>query len=135
MAQKNRQLSQAQEQNLMRRPTIYMAPELETELEDQATTEKTSKSRVVTDLLNLVLLSQTGRRLRRSAKQNQRTLAEELENYLFAFLEDFPTERVAQLAKESQRTSTQMSVHLVLLGLKVYDRYLSRLQEVLDEEA
>lgn len=75
-----------------------------------------------------------GRKLRQSALENQRTLAQELENYLLPFQEGFPTERITQLAKVSQRNSTQMTVYLVLLGLRVYERYLTRLQSAIDEE-
>lgn len=122
------------EQSSMRRPTIYMSPELERELEEQSTSEGTSKSRLITDLMELLLMTPEGHKLRQSALENQRTLAQELENYLLPFQEGFPTERIAQLARDSQRSSTQMTVYLVLLGLRVYERYLTRLQSAIDEE-
>lgn len=122
------------EPSSMRRPTIYMSPELERELEEQSTSEGTSKSRLITDLMELLLMTPEGRKLRQSALENQRTLAQELENYLLPFQEGFPTERITQLASYSQRNSTQMTVYLVLLGLRLYERYLTRLQSAIDED-
>lgn len=113
----------------MRRPTVYMSPELDDELAEEAKASKVAKSRLVSDLLHLVLMTPQGRSLRRSVSKNNTTLVEEIKKYLVPFQEDFPTERISELARLSRRTPTQMLVYLVLIGLRVYEKNLARLEE------
>ena len=117
----------------MRRPTFYLPPKLDDELAEEARASKTSKSGIVSELLYLLFMTPQGRRLRHSAKRNNATLAEEVEKYLVPFQEDFPTERISELAKLSYRTPTQMLVYLVLIGLRVYEKNLVRLEEEINK--
>ena len=143
------------------RPSIYMSREIEIELEAQADIDRTSKSRVITDVFELLLLTPIGQSLRQKAKQNNQTLAQELADVLAEFekipteqiaqlseasrktplqmltylLQEIPTEEIAQLARASQRPPINMIVHLVLLGLRVYKRYLARMDQAIDESA
>ena len=109
----------------------------------------------------LLLLTPIGQSLRQKAKQNNQTLAQELADVLAEFekipteqiaqlseasqktplqmltylLQEIPTEEIAQVAKASQRPLINMIVHLVLLGLRVYKRYLARMDQAIDESA
>jgi hypothetical protein len=51
-----------------------------------------------------------------------------LEANLVLFNEHIPTERIVALAEASQRNPDQMLVRLVLLGLRVYEKAISRME-------
>ena len=65
-------------------------------------------------------------------KKHRRPLVHELEANLILFNEHLPTERIAELAEASQRNPDQMLVRLVLLGLRVYERAVARMESEID---
>lgn len=102
------------------RPTFYMSDELLRAIEIQAQQERASRSGFVVSLLSFLLLSPIGQQLQENARNNNRILAQELEQSLALFQEQLPLDEINQLAAVSQRSSTQMLIYLVLLGLQVY---------------
>ena len=106
----------------VKRPTFYMTSALLQAIEAQAEQENTSRFRFVTSLLTLLLLSPLGDQLQANARQNYRTLAQELEQALVLFEQQLPQEQIDELAHSSQRYSSQMLVYLVLLGLQAYQQ-------------
>jgi hypothetical protein len=106
-----------------------MSAELLAAMEDQCAIEGDRKrSPFLAELLNLLLTSEIGQELRKQAQENRRTLAHELECNLILFSEHLPTDRIRELAKASQRNPDQMLVRLVLLGLRVYERAIARME-------
>jgi hypothetical protein len=65
--------------------------------------------------------------LTHQARTHRRSLAHELECNLILFSEHLPAERIRELAKASQRHPDQMLIRLVLLGLRVYERAIARM--------
>ena len=115
------------------RPTFYMSTELLAEINAQCEAEGNKKrSPFLVDLLELVLTSPMGQQLRENAERNRRGLANELEANLLLFNEHIPTERIEELAAASQRNPDQMLVRLVLLGLRVYERSIVRMEAEID---
>lgn len=111
------------------RPTFYMSAELLAAIEEQCAVEGNKKrSPFVVELLELVLTSSMGQQMRANAQKHRRNLVHELEANLILFNEHVPMERIQQLAEGSQRNADQMLVRLVLLGLRVYERSLARLE-------
>jgi hypothetical protein len=111
------------------RPTFYMSADLLTELESQCAIEGDKKrSPFLTELLHLLLMSPAGQQLREQAKTYHRPLVSELESNLILFNEHLPTQRIKELAEKSQRHPDQMLVRLVLLGLKIYERSIARME-------
>ena len=106
----------------VKRPTFYMTSAVLQAIEAQAEQENTSRSRFVTSLLTLLLLSPLGEQLQANARQNYRTLAQELEQALVLFEQQLPQAQIDELAHSSQRYSSQMLVYLVLLGLQAYQQ-------------
>ena len=106
----------------VKRPTFYMTSLLLQTIEAQAAQENTSRSRFVTSLLSLLLLSPLGEQLQANAHQNHRTLAQELEHNLVLFEQQLPQEQIDELARSSQRSLSQMLIYLVLLGLQDYQQ-------------
>ena len=110
------------------RPTFYMSAELLAALEEQCAAEGDKKrSPFLAELLSLLLTSGVGHNLRDQARTHRRSLAHELECNLILFSEHLPAERIRELAKASQRHPDQMLIRLVLLGLRVYERSLARM--------
>ncbi|NET34890.1 MAG: hypothetical protein F6K19_23180 [Cyanothece sp. SIO1E1] len=110
------------------RPTFYMSTELLAAIEAQCAAEGDKKrSPFVAELLALLLTSPIGEQLRASAQKHRRSLVHELECNLVLFNEHIPTERIRELAAASQRHPDQMLVRLVLLGLRVYERAIARM--------
>jgi hypothetical protein len=97
-----------------------MSDELLRAIEIQAQQERASRSGFVVSLLSFLLLSPIGQQLQENARNNNRILAQELEQSLALFQEQLPLDEINQLAAVSQRSSTQMLIYLVLLGLQVY---------------
>jgi len=111
------------------RPTFYMASQLLAALEDQCALEGNKKrSPFLAEILELLLLSPKGQALRESAQKHHRPLVHELDAHLIWFNEHIPTERIEALAEASQRNPDQMLVRLVLLGLRVYERAITRME-------
>lgn len=111
------------------RPTFYMHADLLAALEAQCAIEGDKKrSPFLAELLSLLLTSPMGQELREQAKVHRRTLVYELERNLILFNEHLPTERIKELAEQSQRHPDQMLVRLVLIGLKVYERSIARME-------
>ena len=106
----------------VKRPTFYMTSLLLQAIEAQAEQENTSRSRFVTSLLSLLLLSPLGEQLQANAYQNHRPLAQELEHNLVLFEQQLPQEQINELARSSQRSLSQMLIYLVLLGLQDYQQ-------------
>jgi hypothetical protein len=109
------------------RPTFYMSTEIVEAIEAQAEAEGMKRSPFVAELLEFLLLSPTGIQLRESAQKRRRRLMHELEFNLTLFNEYIPTQKIVELAKASQRDPDQMLVYIVLMGLRVYERSLSRI--------
>jgi hypothetical protein len=110
------------------RPTFYMSAELLAAIEEQCATEGDKKrSPFLAELLSLLLTSELGQHLREQAQENRRSLAHELECNLILFSEHLPADRIRELAKASQRHPDQMLIRLVLLGLRVYERAIARM--------
>jgi hypothetical protein len=110
------------------RPTFYMTLELLAAIEQQCTAEEKKRSPFVAEVLEFLLTSPTGQQLCDYAKKHRRSLRHELEQHLVLFNEHIPTERIAELAAASQRNPDQMLVRLVLLGLRVYERGIARME-------
>ena len=111
------------------RPTFYMSAELLAAIEEQCAVEGNKKrSPLVAEIMELILTSPIGQQLRSNAQKHRRHLVHELEANLILFNEHLPMERIQELAEGSQRNADQMLVRLVLLGLKVYERSLARLE-------
>jgi hypothetical protein len=111
------------------RPTFYMNADVLAALEAQCVAEGDRKrSPFLVELLNLLLVSPIGQQLRKQATVHQRTLAHELEDNLILFSQHLPTDRIQELAEQSQRRPDQMLVRLVLLGLRVYERGVARME-------
>jgi hypothetical protein len=115
------------------RPTFYMSAELLAAIEEQCEAEGNKKrSPFLAEIMELLLLSPAGQELRASAKHHRRPLLHELEANLILFHDQIPTERIAELAEASQRNPDQMLVRLVLLGLRVYERAMARMEAEID---
>lgn len=110
------------------RPTFYMTTELLNAIEQQSSAEDKKRSPFVAELLEFLLTSPTGEQLRDSAAKHRRSLVDELEHQLILFSEQIPAERIAELAAASQRHPDQMLIRLVLLGLRVYERGIARME-------
>lgn len=116
------------------RPTFYMSAELLAAIEAQCEAEGNKKrSPFLAEILELLLTSEVGERMRASAQKHRRPLVHELEANLLLFNEHIPTERIAELAEASQRHPDQMLVRLVLLGLRVYERAMARMEAEIDD--
>jgi hypothetical protein len=110
------------------RPTFYMSADLLAALEEQCVAEGDKKrSPFLAELLSLLLTSDIGKHMRNQARTHRRSLAHELECNLILFSEHLPAERIRELAKASQRHPDQMLIRLVLLGLRVYERAIARM--------
>ncbi|MBE9138030.1 hypothetical protein IQ254_12660 [Nodosilinea sp. LEGE 07088] len=106
-----------------------MTTELLEAIEAQCAAEGNRKrSPFLAEILELLLTSDMGQSLRESAQKHRRPLAHELEANLVLFNEHLPTERIVELAEASQRNPDQMLVRLVLLGLRVYERAMARME-------
>lgn len=77
---------------------------------------------MVSEILQVVLTSETGQALRLQALENQHSLAEELKRNLILFNTAIPIEQIRSLATSSQRNPDQMVIHLILLGLQAYQQ-------------
>jgi hypothetical protein len=111
------------------RPTFYMSTDLLEAIEAQCAAENGKKrSPFLADILTLLLTSPLGQKLRGLAQTHRRDLVHELERNLILFNEHLPTERIEELARASQRHPDQMLVRLVLLGLRVYERGIARME-------
>jgi hypothetical protein len=118
------------------RPTFYMSTELLAAIEAQCASEGGKKrSPFLAEIMELLLTSPTGKALRESAQKHNRSLTSELEANLLLFNEHIPTERIAELAEASQRHPDQMLVRLVLLGLRVYERSLARMETEIEKSS
>jgi hypothetical protein len=109
------------------RPTFYMSTELLNAIEQQSGMEDKKRSPFVAELLEFLLTSRTGEQLCDYAENHGRSLVHELEHQLILFNEQIPTERIVELAAASQRNPDQMLIRLVLLGLRVYERGIARM--------
>lgn len=110
------------------RPTFYMSTELLSAIEQQCEAEEKKRSPFVAEVLEFLLTSPTGEQLREYAEKHRHSLIHELEHQLILFNNQIPTERIAELAAASQRNPDQMLVRLVLLGLRVYERAIARME-------
>jgi hypothetical protein len=110
------------------RPTFYMSMDLLAAIEAQSTVEDKKRSPFVAEVLELLLTSPIGEQLRESAQKHRHSLVHELESNLVLFNEHIPTARIVELAEASQRHPDQMLVRLILLGLRVYERTIARME-------
>jgi hypothetical protein len=109
------------------RPTFYMSTEIVEAIEAQSDIEGVKRSPFVAELLEFLLLSPIGIKLRESAQERRRRLMDELQLNLVLFSDRLPTDKIIELAKASQRDPDQMLVYMVLMGLRVYERSLNRM--------
>ena len=115
------------------RPTFYMTTELLEAIEAQCAAEGNRKrSPFLAEIMELLLTSDVGQQLREGAQKHRRPLAHELEANLLLFNEHVPTERIVELAEASQRNPDQMLVRLLLLGLRVYEKAISRMESEIE---
>ncbi|NMF84157.1 hypothetical protein [Nodosilinea sp. P-1105] len=115
------------------RPTFYMTAELLEAIEAQCAAEGNRKrSPFLAEIMELLLTSEVGQQLREGAQKHHRPLVHELEANLLLFNQHIPTERIVELAEASQRNPDQMLVRLVLLGLRVYEKAISRMEAEID---
>ena len=115
------------------RPTFYMTAELLEAIEAQCAVEGNRKrSPFLAEIMELLLTSDVGQHLREGAQKHHRPLVHELEANLLLFNEHIPTERIVELAEASQRNPDQMLVRLILLGLRVYEKAVSRMEAEID---
>ena len=115
------------------RPTFYMTAELLEAIEAQCAVEGNRKrSPFLAEIMELLLTSDVGKHLREGAQKHRRPLVHELEANLLLFNEHIPTERIVELAEASQRNPDQMLVRLILLGLRVYEKAISRMESEID---
>jgi hypothetical protein len=110
------------------RPTFYMSTELLAAIEAQCAVEDKKRSPFVAEVLEFLLTSPIGEQLRENAQKHRRSLVHELESNLVLFDEHIPTARIVELAEASQRHPDQMLVRLILLGLRVYERAIARME-------
>lgn len=59
----------------------------------------------------------------------------EIESSLILLYEYIPTDRIMELAEASQRHPDQMLVRLVLLGLRVYERAIARMEAEIENSS
>ncbi|KYC43745.1 hypothetical protein WA1_00850 [Scytonema hofmannii PCC 7110] len=106
-----------------RRLTLYMTESLYTLLESQSQVDGISMSGLTVNLLSLFLASPQGQKLKEEAKQQHRTLIQQLENDLLRFEKELSPETLSEiqrLAELSERSLDQMILYLVKLGLRIY---------------
>jgi hypothetical protein len=92
--------------------------------------EDKERSLFVAEILELVLMSQTGTGLCKSAAQHERSLVNELEENLPLFNSRIPNDTIdsiKDLAEASRRSLDEMLIHVILMGLKVYERSINRI--------
>lgn len=110
----------------MKRVSLYMQDELISALNAQVKTDRTNKNTFIVQLLQLLLLSEAGQKLRSNTKESGHHLVEELRDYLILFTDQMPLEEISQLGRECQRNTPQMLLHLAILGLNAYKQQLKR---------
>jgi hypothetical protein len=109
------------------RTTIFMTTNLLEAIDAQCAAEDKKRSPFVAEILELVLMSSTGIGLCENAAKHERSLVNELRQNLLLFNDRMPTERIEELAEESQRYPDQMLLRLALIGLKIYERSMARM--------
>jgi hypothetical protein len=127
-SKKNRKSADEESTETGCRPTFYMSSDLLAAIEAQCEVEGKKRSPFLAELMELLLASPMGEQMRENAQKNRRHLVHELESNLILFNEHIPTERIAELAEASQRNPDQMLVRLILLGLRVYERSMARME-------
>ncbi|MCU0567204.1 MAG: hypothetical protein MUF49_11475 [Oculatellaceae cyanobacterium Prado106] len=109
------------------RTTIFMTTNLLEAIDAQCAVEDKKRSPFVAEILELVLMSEMGQRLCANAARNERSLLNELKQNLLLFNPRIPIDTIEELAEDSQRYPDQMLLRLILLGLKVYERSIARM--------
>jgi hypothetical protein len=109
------------------RTTLFMTTNLLEAIDAQCAVEDKKRSPFVAEILELILMSPTGIGLCENAAKNERSLVNELRQNLLLFNDRMPTEMIQQLADESQRYPDQMLLRLALIGLKIYERSMARM--------
>lgn len=104
------------------RTTIYLTGELLNVLNEQAKLEGSNQTRMIGDLLTMLLLSDTGQALREGAKSHRLTLAQEAERKIRLYTDRLPVEEIAKMAEATQRSEEDMIIRLVQMGLEVQRR-------------
>lgn len=109
------------------RTTIFMTTNLLEAIDAQCAVEDKKRSPFVAEILELVLTSRTGVGLCENAAKHERSLVNELKQNLLLFNDKIPLDTIQELAEDSQRYPDQMLLRLALLGLKIYERSISRM--------
>jgi hypothetical protein len=111
-------------------PTISMTTNLLDAIDALCVLEDKVRSLFVAEILELVLVSQTGVGLCESAAKHERSLVNELEENLLLFNSRIPNDTIdsiKELAEASQRSLDEMLIHVILMGVKVYERSINRI--------
>lgn len=125
--------------------------EIDDAISEQISQDRITKSSFISDLAELVLISPEGEKLKQRALKNNQTLlreledslklseilsqkelqtlaatkqttAEALEELLQLVFEIIPASKLLELSKRSQRPPVYFLIHLISLGLEVYER-------------
>lgn len=157
---RNRRTDEGEDEILVARPSIYMSRELEMGVEKIAARDEVSKSRIISDVLELLILSPIGQILCERAKLNQQTLAQVLEEALTKseeplseeitmlvhgshaqsatqmltyLMQELPSAEIVQYAKNSRRPPLDMLIYLSEIGLRFYKQRVAQLDQIMEE--
>lgn len=104
------------------RSAIYLSFELSSAIEARAEAERDSKSGLIADLLQLLLLTPSGKQLVANAEAHQQTLAQELERSLILFEDQFPV--LGQKLQENAERDRQTLAQELIRNLRVIEDQL-----------
>jgi hypothetical protein len=104
------------------RLTIGMTTNLLEAIDARCAVEDKKRSLLISEILELILMSQTSVGLHENAAKHERSLVDELEQNLLLFKSEMPIDAIEELAEASQRSLDQMLIQVILMGLKVYQR-------------
>lgn len=100
--------------------TIYLSTELKEAIDEQRQQEGESRSGLISNIMDAILLSPVGKQLRKDTNDNNRPIADYiLENFLL-YSEGISRDEIRDLARKTRRNPMQMVEFLIALGLKIY---------------
>lgn len=157
---RNKRSDEGQDEILIARPSIYMSRQLEMAIEEIAVRDESSKSRIISDVMELLILSPIGQKLCERAKLNRQTLAQMLEETLTEseeplseevamlvhgshkqnavqmltyLMQELPSAEIIQYAKNSRRPPLDMLIYLSEIGLRFYKQKVAQLDQMMEE--
>ena len=137
--------------------------EIDNAIQKQVQQDRTNKSSFVSDVMEALLLSKLGEQLKTRAIKDKQTLLQELqdslkateilssqqleqlaeptgrtttevlEEFLQLLFETIPAEKLLELAKRSQRPPVYFLIHLISLGLQLYERHFYSFDKMIKE--